>query len=178
MRLEDALERTKFKHVATLVISSSIYNEIVKELMKTLSKNNLGLYVAANKGCEEYSDLLAETKGLYFLDVLPVDTTVTEHMKDRCLGKAPPTSLSQISIAIANILNEKKEIRFLVLDSVSSLFVYNDYVTTIKFLRSLAENMHQKGVFTLYLALEEETDPKLRAEFSQMSDYVLSVDYI
>ncbi len=84
-----------------------------------------------------------------------------------------PTSL----IELASVLNRtfrKEKIKFLLIDNISSILLYNDETKVMQFLHSLITQLHKKDTKSVYLFAREKRKDLL-ADISMFADAIMSI---
>ncbi len=89
----------------------------------------------------------------------------------------PPQMLSDISIAMSNFVDSipKKENKTLILDTLSTLMLYNNAETVGKFMHAVTGKLRNWGVKSVILTMEEETDKEIISQISQFVDKVVKI---
>ena len=113
-----------------------IATSIVKLFVK---KKYVGIYVCLNKPCKIVKNILKENKvdtnRLFFIDC--ITPYITNHCDNVyvCL----PNDLSRLSIVIHEFVNSIKEKKYIIIDALAVLLIYNQEKLVIKFVNSLIE---------------------------------------
>ena len=73
-----------------------------------------------------------------------------------------PRSLTNISIVLTTALESlpKEHDRILMLDTLSTMLLYNEAVIISRFMHSLISRLRELGIKSIFFTLEEETDKK------------------
>ncbi len=141
-----------------ILISSTIktHEDTIKAFHKFISKNfkkicmitiNEPVPVLMKKLEKDGTDF----SNYYFIDCISQSMNIKITRSEKCLAIASPAALTELSIAIANLTKANK-IDIIVLDSVSSLLIYNQDVITLKFMHFLmikVRSMNIKGAYTI-----------------------------
>lgn len=85
-----------------------------------------------------------------------------------------PGSLSELSLLIDTLCNEKK-IKFIVLDSLSTLLLYNDTKEVEKFAHDLLNKTRKAGVSITILVPKENSKEDILAEITQFCDKEIEI---
>jgi len=131
------------------------YVDSVLSIMGDLSKEGRGIYITASRPYEVFSPLLKNNginvENVFFIDCLSSITGIP--VQEKNVRYIPtPTMLELITMHV-DLAMAEKEIKFVVLDSVSSLAIYNSERAMIEFLHFLILRMRQKKVKTVMLAI-------------------------
>ena len=153
--------------------------EILKDLI--IEKKYPCIYVTINKPYGALLNTLKKHKintgKIFFIDLISKMTkTAVDGAKD-CLFIGSPESLTELSIAISeSIKNVPENNKFIFLDSLSTLLIYNQTGTVTKFAHFLTGKMKAEGVETIIISLEKEMDEKLVSQISTFVDKVIKVN--
>ena len=169
-------------NVVLILTSAEKYLENVINVLKTLinKKNYPCIYVTINKPYQVLLNVLKKnsinTEKIFFIDLISKMTrTEITGVKD-CLFIASPDSLTELSIAITeSVRNLHGKNKFIFLDSLSTLLIYNQAGTVTKFAHFLIGKMKTESVEMIIISLEKEMDPKLVSQISILVDKVIKV---
>jgi KaiC/GvpD/RAD55 family RecA-like ATPase len=165
-----------------LILNVQQYFEGIVKVME-LFCNDLalpGIYVTVNKPYGTLQELLRDrsidTSQLYFIDA--VSQTVTQpRLVNRNVTYLPnPQSLTEISLAVDTAAEQLPAGRkFLVLDSLSTLLIYNDTNTVAKFAHFLTMKMRAANTRGILVALRHMMDEELIFDVAQYCDKVIDL---
>jgi archaellum biogenesis ATPase FlaH len=65
--------------------------------------------------------------------------------------------------------------KFIFIDSINTLLIYNQPNTLAKFIHSILTKMRINNVSGLLISLESETNKEVRAEIAQLCDGIIKV---
>ena len=82
-----------------------------------------------------------------------------------------PSALGEIYNAFSNLL-EQEDFGAVILDSISTILVYEQPGTVIKFLHMLITKASVKGCHGAFICLKEDTNPQLLRELNMLVDVV------
>lgn len=150
--------------------------EILKHLVN--ERGYSGVYVEIARPYETVKKVLEEegidTKKLFFIDCITVVAGGKSKRTEDALFIGSPTNLTEISIAMSQAVpalpGEKK---FLFLDTLSTLLIYNKAVTVAKFAHFLTVKLREWKILGVLISLEKETDEKMISQLSQFADKVI-----
>lgn len=152
---------------------------LLKHFLNT--KKAFCVYVTVAKPYQTMLNILEKNKiktdKIFFIDcITPVSAGGGMQRVGNCVF-CQPQSLTNISITLTAALQSlpKESERVLVLDTISTLMLYNEAGTVTRFVHSLTGKMRQWGVKSIILTLEEETDKKVLSQLSQFVDKVIEV---
>jgi len=115
------------------------------------------------------------TKKLFFIDLITSEISEATEKIDNCLFMESPKSLTDLSIALSEAVKSMPGDKFIFLDTLSTLLVYNQLTTVTKFAHFLTSKMRQWDINGLLVSMEKETDPNLQAQLAQFCDKVITL---
>jgi len=91
-----------------------------------------------------------------------------------------PNSLTNISISVTTALKNmpKEGNRILILDTISTLILYNSKNSVIKFIHHLIGEIRKYGVKSFIFTLDEESDKSIISEISRFCDVSLNLSQL
>ena len=131
--------------MASLLIITSV-EKLQSRINSTLKSfiNIPGIYVSLNKTQKSTENILQEagvdTKKLFFIDCV-----TSERTRDDVVHIAP-TELDLLSSAINDFIKDIKAEKFLIIDALSTLLIYNDERKVAKFVKEITGYASQNNV--------------------------------
>ena len=164
--------------VVLLSVDPVVYQEGVSSALRYFSERfGLGLYITLNKpyavlqGAFEKDGLAPGS--LVYLDSI---TNTPERQTESCHFMGRMCELTDLCIALAKMISEKKEVRFVFVDSVSTLLIYNDPKSVSRFCHSVTEKLRGLGLPAALVLVEMEEGRDVAAQLAQFCDaYVKAV---
>ena len=100
---------------------------------------------------------IVEAKNIKFIDCISRAAGISK-IDENCIFIESPTMLEKLSLEISNIFKEVDENtkKYLILDSLSTLVIYNDPEIVTEFFYQLANRTRAGNIHTVSLAIEEE----------------------
>ena len=142
-------------------------------------KNYSCVYVTVAKPYSTVLNIIAKnhikTDKLFFIDCVTQAAAAGELTRAGNVVFSQPQALTNISIVLTNGIEKlpKDEGRVVVLDTLSTLMLYNEAQIVTRFVHSLTGKIRAWGIKSVILTLEEETDKKIIAQISQFCDKVI-----
>lgn len=172
------------KYFIVLVVSSSAnYLKNNLELLKIFlnEKKLSGIYINVSRGYDSISEMMIsngiDISHLFFIDCVTTGSGFKPIKKNSVLYVSSPSDLTEISIALDQLIQAiPNEERFLFLDSLSALLIYNSPNITSKFAHFLTVKLRQWKICGILITLEKETDEKLLSLLSQFADKIIFAD--
>ena len=163
--------------VVLLSVNPLGYQEGVRSALKYFRERfGTGLYIALNK---PYAVLEAAfekdglTRGnLVYLDSI---TNTAECRTESCHFLGRMRELTDLGIAFAKMIAEN-EVKFVFVDSVSTLLIYNDAKSVARFFHSVTEKLRNMNLPAALVLVEMDEGKDVAAQLAQFCDvYVRGV---
>jgi hypothetical protein len=157
--------------ISVFVISDKSYASGMKGIISSLSSDYSRIcYVSLNKPYSAVLDAIkkcgADTKKFFFVDC-------TESHADEKSGQvvnvSSPKALTEMSITIGKV-RELGRIEALVFDSLSTLLVYEEPSTVVKFAHSLISMLRAKKAAGVLVCVEGGKSAELVKDISMFAD--------
>lgn len=151
---------------------SKEHNKVCFDLFKLLSsKKEATCIVTINKSATDMTEKLkkwnVETSKFFFIDA----TEKSSEKIENCISVCSSRSLTGLALAVSKVV-ETKQIKYLVFDSISTLLIYNDALTTTKFLHSVMTKLRDTAVKGIYFITKEDMK-KVGSNLTLFADTVI-----
>jgi hypothetical protein len=151
-----------------MIIPSNNYSDLICSLFEFMDSkpDSLWVYLTITKPfnsiVEDYSELI-NNQNIFFIDCISHAAGISGE-KPNCKYIESPSQLERILLEIMNTFknNDYKKNKYLIIDSISSLVIYNDIPLVTEFFTHLINRSRLSDITTLTLALEEEMDDNIR----------------
>ncbi len=179
--LEKELKELPQNSIALILVSTDAYAQTnIRILDIFVNKRKMpGIYITVNKPYKTIVPYLEQkginTKKLFFIDLITSEISEATEKIDNCLFMESPKSLTDLSIALSEAVKSMPGDKFIFLDTLSTLLVYNQLTTVTKFAHFLTSKMRQWDINGLLVSMEKETDPNLQAQLAQFCDKVITL---
>jgi len=163
--------------VVLLSVNPIVYQTLVMDAIVYFSKRfGRGLYVTLNKPSTVLQSVYERAglaqNSLVFLDSI---TNTTEHSTETCHFLGRMRELTDLGIALARVMSEK-EVKFVFVDSVSTLLIYNDSNSVARFCHAVTEKVRSLNLPAVMVLVEMEEGKGIAAQLAQFCDaYVEAV---
>ncbi len=166
------------KPVVLALIDPVRYQDAVVDLLKYFeAKTPRGIYVSLNKPfavlTKAFERAGLSTQSLFFVDAITNVPTAQEGSTANCLGSG--IDLSNLCIGISKAVNRFTEEKFLLLDSLSTLLIYNDSKAVAKFAHLLTEKMRRWGTSGSLLTVEMSAERDVVSQLAPFCDKVVKI---
>ncbi|AKG91463.1 hypothetical protein GAH_01232 [Geoglobus ahangari] len=156
------------------------YFNVVYDVLRFLTSVSEGIYVSLSKPCFSIKKQL-EREGvnvnrLIFVDCATKPFTGTVPSEGACVFIESPNPV-QIAVYVEKAMNMvNSDLRFVYMDSLSTISLYKSPETLIKFMRQLTGRIRLKGFKAIIVVVENEIEPPYLAQLSLMCDSVIEVE--
>ncbi len=180
MDIEGELGKLADTDIALVIADADDYVAVNKQILEHLvgGEGLAGIYVTVNKPystvVKTLEDAGIDTADIFFIDAISEDTGADIEDAPNVVFLESPQGLTSLSIAISEAVENLPEGRkFVFLDSLSTLAIYNDMDTVSQFAHFLTGKMRSWNVAGTIVSLESESDADLINAVSQFCDHVI-----
>ncbi len=178
MAIAEALKKLKDDEI-TLITSPA--EELLKndiKVIKKLSRNHKGVYVTINQPYVALKRILEKKKvnldNIFFIDMISSTVSAEPERTKQCLFINSPTSLTELGIAIEQLINSIKENKkFIFFDNLSAFLIYNELNVLSEFSHFIINKMRVNEVTGVIMSVEEEMGKELLDTISSFCDKVI-----
>jgi len=131
--------------------------DTANKIIKTYNKKSIsGIYIALNKPHETLEKVMQsekiKTDKLYFIDC--VKTAEESKEREMVAHIQNPSDLTSMNIALNQFLDKIEGNKFVLLDSLTTLLIYNKENLVVMFVKSIIDEMRKQGVRMVILTPE------------------------
>jgi KaiC/GvpD/RAD55 family RecA-like ATPase len=160
---------------AFLVISNSEDNaKINAQILKLLTGRGFGIYITANQPYASLVEMLTENgvdiKNLFFVDCITKRVKESPEEDENCIYIDSPKNLTDISISITEALEAAEGEKFLFMDSLSTLLIYNPADVLARFSHFLISKIKLLKVAGVFMSAERDMEKGVLRQISQFCD--------
>ncbi|MGA8857635.1 MAG: hypothetical protein WB643_10775 [Candidatus Bathyarchaeia archaeon] len=175
--ISDSLESLE-KPVVLALIDPIRYQEAVIGLLRYfMGKVPRGIYVSLNKPYAVLAKTFEKSgipvDSLFFVDAITNVPALQEETDHSCLGST--VDLSSLCIATSKAVNRFAEDKFLLLDSLSTLLIYNESKAVAKFAHLLTEKMRRWNTSGSLLTVEMNAEKDVVSQLAPFCDKVVRI---
>jgi len=152
------------------------HNDLLQALFSFMNttSNEIWTFVTASNTFKHISDNFKkdyENKNIKFIDVISRSAGISTYDKE-CNYIESPTMLEKIALEIINIFKgiEHDVDKYVVIDSLSSLVIYNDSEIVREFVSLLMNKSRSENIHVISIVIEEEVDAH---KLLQMNDKIV-----
>ncbi len=179
--VEKGLDSLESGSSILLLVESTDYTDIREALLKTLSaRNNLVIYITLNKSYDNLKKLTRKLNiregSIFYIDMISKKEHEDAEKGQDVLFLQSPRCLTDLSIAITEI-NEsvKAENRVIILDSLSTMAIYNTQDTATKFAHFIATEARKWESTVIMFALKHQINTEVKEILSQFCDKIIEI---
>jgi len=151
---------------------------VVQNLVKIFQKENTaGIFVTVNKSAEDLLKIMketgAKTENISIVDVVSKKQSTPSTTSKGVTCVDSPQDLNEIEAQVTDFAEAmEKAKKFFVLDSVSTLLIYNAEKNVEKFVHGLGERLRSMEFKAVFMIMKE-TKPEVLSVLSQFADKVI-----
>ena len=165
----------KFDKSVTLLETpaESCFEDVMDSVASMLEKEKKGVYVTASRPYKYISKEMQKrniNKGsVLFIDC--ISRMVGDPGDGDCTYVENPASLEEISMYIISLLDKiESDKKFLIMDSISTLLIYNNSTAIKEFSMFLINKLRLEGVNGIMVTIEKQTPEELKHLLISMCD--------
>jgi len=151
-----------------IIIPSNNYSDLICSLFEYMDTkpDAIWVYLTITKPFEsifdDYSNLI-NNQNIIFIDCISHAAGISKE-KSNCIYIESPSQLESILLEIMNSYKntDDKKNKYLIIDSLSSLVIYNDAPLVTEFFTHLINRTRLSDITTISLTIEEELNDNIR----------------
>jgi len=182
-QIDEILKNLKPNRVALFIIDPKKYHSVHLKILKGLIKIKKfsGIYITVNKPYDALFKYLKDNKlptdNIFFIDAISKSVSNEIRLTENCLYIPSPSHLTDLGMALTQALESmnRRGDKFLILDSISTLLVYNDFETVAKFVHFIISRLRVFGLVGLIISIEKILDEKMINILMEMCDEVIEI---
>jgi len=166
------------KPIVLTLIDPMHYQEATIDILSYFAKKlPRGIYVTLNKPfsvlMKNFENAGVPAGSLFFVDGITNVPSLEEGKDHACLGSG--IDLSNLCIGISKAVNMFEGEKFLLLDSLSTLLIYNDPKSVSKFAHLLTEKMRRWNTSGSLLTVEMNAEKDVVSQLAPFCDKVVKI---
>lgn len=157
-------------------VSENRHNDLLQALFSFMNtkQNEVWTFVTASNTFKNISENFKnayENKNVKFIDCISRSAGILSNNKE-CTYVESPTMLEKIALEVLNIFKEIEQDvdKYVVIDSLSSLVIYNDSEIIREFVTLLMNRARAENIHVISIVIEEEVDAH---KLLQMNDKIV-----
>jgi hypothetical protein len=150
---------------------------MIKHLIN--EKDYFGIIVSASRPYKNYVNLYEyrgiDTDKILFIDCISKSHGAELEETGNVMYLEAPSDLTNISLAITESIEKINLKKFVFIDSVTTMLIYNTPKIFARFVHGILTKLRISGVSGLLVSLEKETDTEMQAQIVQLCDKIIKV---
>jgi archaellum biogenesis ATPase FlaH len=193
IQLEEFIKNLPANKIILFLIDPSSYMKRNLDTLKIVVNQNKfsGIYITVNRPFDTLIKIMKEddinTEKIFFIDCItkmsPESSLFSLSSKSKlektenCIFIPSPSRLTEIGLALSEALTgiENPKNKFLYLDSLSTLLIYNELDTIVKFVHFLTTRIRLFGIVGIIMCVEKRIEEKLLNILSEICDIIVEV---
>jgi len=191
--LQDFINNLQENKIVLFLIDPKKYMQRNLSVLKVFINQNMfsGIYVTVNRPFDTLMKIMKgrgiNTEKIFFIDCItkmlpgssekPLDSKSKYERTKNCIFIPSPSRLTEIGLALSEALSgiENPQNKFLYLDSLSTLLIYNDIDTIVKFVHFLSTRIRLYGIVGIIMCVEKSIDERLHNILLEICDLIVEV---
>ncbi|KAA0008199.1 MAG: hypothetical protein FE037_04165 [Thermoplasmata archaeon] len=164
-----------------VVIPGTNYNDIVRALFDCIREhpNDKWIYITITRPFDSFARLISDINAIpnvTFIDCISRASGIVKK-DEKCVYIESPTMLEHIMIEAMNIFERLPpgSEKYLILDSLSALMIYNDPSLVTEFFYQLLNRARCENIRTISLVVEEGEEDRNINRLIYLNDKILKV---
>lgn len=164
-----------------IVLPGTNYIDLIQALFGCIKEhpNDAWVYIAVTRPFESFTKMLGDLSrypNVTFVDCISRASGIVRR-DEQCVYIESPTMLEKVVMEVMNLFNKAPENagKCLILDSLSTLMIYNDPPLVIEFFYHLLNKMRSENIHTISLVIEEGEGDKYINKMIYLNDKILKV---
>jgi len=171
------------EHFIVLLVSDfTNYGELIDFILKYLlqEKKADGIYLSVNKTAKSIFENIqlmgVDPKKILFIDCTSGRIQKYHETQENIIVIKSPEHLTDIAVALSEIVRSgSNENRFLLIDSISTLLLFNSVKSVVKFTHFFTNLIREYHLNGLIFTVDKETDDFVKRNLYVFSDKVINV---
>lgn len=164
-----------------VVLPSNNYDDFTHAMFEYMykQKSNTWVYVTITKPFhrikQQYHDRI-DSLNIHFIDCVSLSAGITSQ-DELCYYLDSPSQLENLILEIMSFIKEKSrnETSYVVIDSLSSLILYNDELLVTEFFTHLINNLNLVNAHSISFCIEEEMNDMMHKMLYLKNEKILKI---
>ncbi|MEK6958153.1 MAG: ATPase domain-containing protein [archaeon] len=181
LKVARALEELEAPFTAFVLTEPKEFSQIRAGIMRRFGlADSMCIYITFNTGFGKLESGFAReninTENIRFVDLISKTAGSRLEKKKNVSYLDGPSDLTELILLAEKLLNEAEQKKsFIILDSVSTMLVYNDSSTIEKFLHALLEKINGFGATAILLSSDLTGHEEITSTISQFVDKMVKI---
>lgn len=183
-KLRHEFKSLPLKWIALIEVPGERFFDVSMAALQVLvnEQDYHGVYITLNRPYSNIAEMILEnginSEKLYFIDGVSKQNLRPNELKrnDKVIYIESIKSLTDLSIALTQVFPKiESEKKFLFLDSISTLLIFNSPEVIGRFSHALTAKMRALGVSGAIISIPSDTEPAIRQMLSALCDKVIKI---
>lgn len=181
LKLNEELSKLDTNAIILLEVKSEYCFDSVLELIKFLTEKGMsGVYLSVTRPyryiIKKFDENNIKKQKLFFVDTISCMAGKSPGEFGECIFLESPSAIQDIEIAIENSMGKiKDENKFLIIDSLSTMLIYNDAKTLEKLIEMLVRRLRTNKSGGIFVSIEGEITDNFREKLKELCDKTIKV---
>ncbi len=183
-KINEELGMLEHKFIILVNMEPEHHTDSVLEIVKFMTDREMGgIYITSlnpyhymKRTFKEYH---INAKNLFFIDLLSCMAGSTPEMKDGCAFIETPAALEEIGFWVNKLMQKiDAENKFLIIDSFSTLLIYNNHAAVEEFNKSLIDEMRRMQSISVFASTSTDLENRndFYTELAKLCDRMIKFD--
>jgi hypothetical protein len=179
--LRNEVKKSSFPNIILVVCLPENYLAINLEILRTLLNEMKfsGIYITINRPSLLLRELLKskdiDVDKLYFIDCVSCLGGIPSGKDEKCYFIKSPSALIDIGITVSELMEAIEKPAFMLLDSVSTLLIYNNAKSVVSLSHVLITKMRLRGFSVVIVSLKKDMEIGTIRTLTQFCDKIIEV---
>ncbi len=158
-----------------VITNNDDFNDAVIGIVKSIGNSATIVMVSFNKPSSMFESIFkGKSKcDFFYVDLVTQVATGEPQKKENVVFLASQRNLTDLSITLSEVLNRISGKKFVILDSLTTMLLYNDSNTTTQFLQFLANRLRLWNTSSFILTMEGKGEEEVIRVVSQVVDKII-----
>ncbi|EHQ36549.1 DUF7504 family protein [Methanoplanus limicola] len=168
--------------IIAMAEAGTLRKNVITNISELCSLGFAGIVISINEPWLIMNKALSkngtDTSKLFFIDCITITAVGQKKDENNCIYINSPGQLTNIGIALTRAMGgiKDKENLFLMIDSVNTMFVYNDSTQIIRFLHMFANKARLNSLKGIMFSVKNAVDPVISAQLATFADETVDLD--
>lgn len=164
-----------------ILVDGDSYTDTIYKILHNMvnDKKMPGVYVSLNRPYDVVKkklEKIIDVRWLIFIDGITNLTGIKPQKRDGCLFLSSLTNLTDMGITIDQAIDAINSDKiFILLDSLSTMSVYNDDDVVFKFMHYLMGRIRMKGISGIFITIKLDKGNDITKQLSLICDRTIEV---
>ncbi|MEW6295679.1 MAG: ATPase domain-containing protein [Candidatus Diapherotrites archaeon] len=183
-KLRHEFKGLPLKWIALIEVPGEKFFDVSMAALQVLvnEQDYRGVYITLNRPYSNMAQMISDndinSEKLYFIDGVSKQNLRPNELKrdEKVIYIESIKSLTDLSIALTQVIPKiEAEKKFLFLDSISTLLIFNSPEVIGRFSHALTAKMRALGVSGAIVSIPSDTEPAIRQMLSALCDKVIKI---